>query len=273
MTLPTPGVESRTELSGRVVLVTGATGGLGRTLALACAARGATVVLHGRVVRKLEALYDEIVAAGHPEPTILPLDFASVTAAEAGQAAGALRAQLGRLDALVHTAAMLGSLGPLEHQSFDRWEQVLRVNLAVPMLLTRVLLPLLTNAPDAAIVFTLDTRAQDPRAYWGAYGASKAGLAALAATLADETEQRANLRVNAVSPGPMRSPLRTLTHPGEDKQPLPPPSALVPLFLYLAGGQAKRDSGQVYDGSAWLAGRPAATALVARAPASGGARP
>jgi NAD(P)-dependent dehydrogenase (short-subunit alcohol dehydrogenase family) len=272
MNLPLSGPESTTDLSGRAVLITGAAGGLGRALALACAARGATVVLHGRVVRKLEALYDDIVAAGHPEPTILPLDFATVTADEAGQAAGALRAQLGRLDGLVHTAALLGSLGPLEHQSFDVWQAVLRVNVAAPMLLTRALLPLLADAADAAVLFTLDTRACDPRAYWGAYGASKAALAAFAATFADETEGRANLRFNAVIPGPMRSPLRTLTHPGEDKQALPLPAALAPLYLWLLGAQAKGDSGRVFDGGAWLAGRPADLPLVATA-AGSSARP
>ena len=100
------------DLSGRVILVTGASGGLGRPLALACAGRGATVVLHGRVVRKLEAIYDEIVAGGHPQPTILPLDFATASADDFGQVAGALRAQLGRLDGLVHTAALSGLAGP-----------------------------------------------------------------------------------------------------------------------------------------------------------------
>ncbi len=267
MALPAPGKPCATDLSGRAVLVTGASGGLGKAVALACAARGATVVLHGRVVRRLEALYDEIVAAGHPEPTILPLDLASAGREEVDRAAGALRAQLGRLDALVHVAAMLGSLGPVEHQSFDLWQKVLRVNLSAPMLLTQSLLPLLAEAPDAAIVFTLDTRGQDPRAYWGAYGASKAGVAALAMTLADETENRANLRVNAVVPGPMRSPLRTLTHPGEDKQELPPPAALAPLYLHLLVDQTKADSGRVYDAAAWLAGRPAVAPLVARAAA------
>jgi NAD(P)-dependent dehydrogenase (short-subunit alcohol dehydrogenase family) len=264
MALPVPGQPSATNLAGRAVLVTGASGGLGKALALACAAQGATVVLHGRVVRRLEALYDEIVAAGHPEPTILPLDLATAGSVEVDRAAGALRAQLGRLDALVHVAAMLGSLGPFEHQSFDVWEKVLRVNLSAPMLLTQSLLPLLAEAPDAAIVFTLDTRGQDPRAYWGAYGTSKAGLAALAATLADETENRASLRVNAVVPGPMRSPLRTLTHPGEDKQGLPQPAALAPLYLYLLADQTKTDSGRVYDAAAWLAGRPAVAPRVAR---------
>jgi NAD(P)-dependent dehydrogenase (short-subunit alcohol dehydrogenase family) len=262
MKLPDSGHAPHVDLTGRAILVTGSSGGLGRALSLACAARGATVVLHGRVVRKLEALYDEIVAAGHPEPTILPLDLATATAADFGAVAGALRAQLGRLDGLVHTAATLGSLGPIEHQSFDTWQTVLRVNLAAAMALTRSLRPLLIEAADAAIVFTLDTRGLDPRAYWGAYGASKAGLAALAATLADESEQQPNLRVNAVVPGPIRSPLRTLTHPGEDKLANPLPESLVPLYLYLLGGQAKPESGRCLDAAAWLAGREAATPLV-----------
>jgi NAD(P)-dependent dehydrogenase (short-subunit alcohol dehydrogenase family) len=259
---PDSGRAPPVDLTGRAILVTGSSGGLGRVLSLACAARGATVVLHGRVVRKLEALYDEIVAAGHPEPTILPLDFASATADDFGHVAGALRAQLGRLDGLVHIAATLGSLGPIEHQSFETWQKVLRVNLAAAMALTRSLRPLLIEAADAAIVFTLDTRAFDPRAYWGAYGASKAGLAALAATLADESDQQPNLRVNAVVPGPIRSPLRTLTHPGEDKLANPLPESLVPLYLYLLGGQAKPESGSCLDGAAWLAGRDAVSALV-----------
>jgi NAD(P)-dependent dehydrogenase (short-subunit alcohol dehydrogenase family) len=151
MKLPDSGHAPRVDLTGRAILVTGSSGGLGRPLSLACAARGATVVLHGRVVRKLEALYDEIVAAGHPEPTILPLDLATATAADFGNVAGALRAQLGRLDGLVHTAATLGSLGPIEHQSFETWQTVLRVNLAAAMALTRSLWPLLIEAMDAAI--------------------------------------------------------------------------------------------------------------------------
>jgi len=119
-------------LKERVVLITGASGGVGAALSRACAAQGATVVLHGRVVRKLEALYDEIVEAGHAEPLILPLDLAKATADDFGNVATALQAQVGRLDALVHTAALLGTLGPIEHQSFDAWQRVLRINLAAP---------------------------------------------------------------------------------------------------------------------------------------------
>ena len=262
MPLPTPAAAPSVDIAGRAILVTGATGGLGRPLALACAARGATVVLHGRVVRKLEALYDEIVAAGHPEPTILPLDLSKATRADFDNVAGALRSQLGRLDGIVHTAAFLGSLGPIEHQDPEAWQSAFDVNVTAAMALTRAALPLLSAAPDACVVFTLDTRGIEPHAFWGGYASSKAALAALAATLADEWENRASLRVNAVVPGPVRSPLRTRTHPGEDANSLPSIEALVPLYLHLLGAQAKAESGALIDARAWLAGQPSSRPLV-----------
>ena len=267
-TEPSPAEPSQLDLKGhidltdRVVLITGATGGLGRPLAIACAARGATVVLHGRVVRKLEALYDDIVAAGSPQPTIMPLDFATANGADFDATAGAIRAQLGRLDALVHTAAFLGSLGPLEHQAPDAWSKAYAVNVGAAMALTRACMSLLARSLDASIVFTLDTRGLDPRAYWGGYAATKAAVAALAATLADEVDNRDHIRVNGVVPGPMRSPLRLQTHPGEDHAALPLPESIVPLYLHLIAGQPKAESGMRIDARAWLAGQRAATPLV-----------
>lgn len=248
-------------MEGRVVLITGASGGVGRPLSIACARAGATVVLHGRVVRKLEALYDEIVAEALPEPVILPLDLARAEASDFANIGGALEAQFGRVDALVHTAAMLGSLGPLEHQSFESWVALLRVNVAAPMGLTRIVAPLLNRAPDASVVFTLDSRGQEPRAYWGGYAVTKAGVGALARELADEWEHRANVRVNALVPGPIRSPLRSQTHPGEDATRLAPPEALLPLYRHLIAGQRKEDSEALIDAQAWLAGLPCVTSL------------
>ncbi|MCC7325573.1 MAG: SDR family NAD(P)-dependent oxidoreductase [Burkholderiales bacterium] len=261
MTTPLPNPPPIGSLHDRIVLITGASGGLGAALARACAAHGATVILHGRVVRKLEALYDEITEAQHPEPVILPLDLAKATADDFGNVANALQAQLGRLDGLVHTAALLGSLGPIEHQSFDSWLSLLRVNVAAPMGLTRALLPLLSEAADASVLFTLDNRGEQPRAYWGGYAVTKAAVSALARELADEWENRPQLRINAVVPGPIRSPLRGQTHPGEDRAALPPPDALVPLYLHLLAGQPKADSGQLVDAQAWLMGGPSASAL------------
>jgi NAD(P)-dependent dehydrogenase (short-subunit alcohol dehydrogenase family) len=261
MPLPSPAQTELPDLRERVVLITGATGGVGRPLALACARAGATVVLHARVVRKLEALYDEIIEQKWPEPVILPLDLAKAESGDFANVASALNAQLGRLDSIVHTAAQLGSLGPLEHQSFDSWLALLRVNVAAPMGLTRAAMPLLNAAADASVVFTLDHRGQEPRAYWGGYAVTKAGIATLARELADEWENRANLRVNAVVPGPIRSPLRNQTHPGEDANTLPLPEVLVPLYLHLIAGQSKVDSGALLDAQAWLAGKPCADAL------------
>lgn len=262
MPLPSPAAPAAVDLKDRVVLVTGATGGLGRALSFWLAKAGATVLIHGRVVRKLELLYDELMAEGVPEPVILPLDLGKAEAGDFANVASALEAQFGRLDALIHTAVQLGTLGPLEHQSFDHWLNVLRVNLAAPMGLTRSLLQLLARASDASVTFTLDTRGEDPRAYWGAYAAAKAGISALATIVADEWEARDMLRVNAVIPGPIRSPLRNLTHPAEDAAALPLPVALVPLYLYLVSGQPKSESGARIDAQAWLAGAPAVTSLL-----------
>ena len=251
-------------LRNRVVIITGASGGLGRPLAVACAQAGATVVLHGRNVRKLEAVYDEIVGAAHPEPIILPLDLATAKAEDFANIASALQAQTGRVDAIVHTAVMLGELGPIEHQAFDAWLATLRVDLLAPFGMTRALLPLLRAAPDASVVFTLDTRGEEPKAYWGGYAVAKAALSALLAILADEWDDVANLRVNGIVPGPMRSPLRARTHPGEDIMKLPSPEALLPLYMYLLAGQPKAESGCVIDAQSWLRSKslsPADSAL------------
>jgi NAD(P)-dependent dehydrogenase (short-subunit alcohol dehydrogenase family) len=252
MPLPPAASPYQVRLDNRLVMITGASGGLGRALALGCAARGATVLLHGRIARKLEALYDEIVAAGGPEPSILPLDLATARAEDFANVASAVQAQHGRINAVVHTAVQLGSLGPIEHQAFDQWLSTLRVDLLAPFGLTRALLPLLRAAPDASVVFTLDTRGQEPRAYWGAYAVAKAGLSALLSILADEWDNTPALRVNGVVPGPMRSPLRAQTHPGEDLNRLPAPEVFVPLYLYLIAGQPKAESGGVIDAQAWL---------------------
>jgi NAD(P)-dependent dehydrogenase (short-subunit alcohol dehydrogenase family) len=250
-------------LRDRVVIITGASGGLGHALAAACAQAGATVVLHGRNVRKLEAVYDEIVGGAHPEPIILPLDLATAKPEDFASVGSALQAQTGRVDAIVHTAVMLGELGPIEHQAFDTWLATLRVDLLAPFGLTRALLPLLRAAPNASVVFTLDTRGEDPKAYWGGYAVAKAALSALLTILADEWEDVANLRVNGVVPGPMRSPLRARTHPGDDIMELPSPEALAPLYMYLLDGQPKAESGGVIDAQSWLrkSPRPADSSL------------
>jgi len=226
-------------LAGRVVLVTGAGAGLGCAAAEALGACGATVVLLGRSVRRLEAVYDRIEAAGGPEPAIYPLDLERATYQDFETLAATLEDEFGRLDGLLHNAAMLGDLAPIASFEPTVWARVLQVDLHAPFMLTQVALPLLGRAADAALVFVLDPAVAGGRAYWGAYAAAKAGLAALAITLAEEHESRAALRVNALDPGPMASALRRSAFPAEDPRALPPPAAIAPACVYLLGPDSR----------------------------------
>ena len=239
-------------LAGRVYLVTGATGGLGQPLSRALAAEGATVALHGRVVRKLEALYDAIVGDGAAEPAILPLDYMRASPDDFAAIADAIDREFGRLDGIVHCAAVLPRLAPIEHHSSDDWSAALRVNLSAPALLTRALLPAMIKAPTSTVIFTLDSRGHAPAAYWGSYAAAKAGLEALVQVLNDEWANRPELRVFGVIPGPIDSPMRQRAYPGDAAGSLPPPSALVPIYVDLL---LRREAvGPVVDAGAMIAG-------------------
>ncbi len=251
--LPSDASDSgRPQPRGGVVLVTGATGGLGQVLARAFAQAGATVALHGRVVRKLEALYDSILESGAPEPAILPLDFEKADSHAYADAAEAINKQLGRLDAIVHCAGSLRRLAPFEQHTMEDWISTLRVNLAAPAALTRAMLPMLRRVPAAKVIFTLDTRGHEPKAYWGSYAAAKAGLEALVHVLADEWENTPNLAVMGVIPGPIASPMRRRTHPGDDPAVLRPVESLASLYLTLLGPDTDRYRGKVIDAQALL---------------------
>jgi NAD(P)-dependent dehydrogenase (short-subunit alcohol dehydrogenase family) len=225
----------------RVVLVTGAGQGLGRAVALAAAARGATVALLGRKIEKLEAVYDAIVAAGGAEPAIIPLDLASAATADFEQLAQLLKKDLQRLDAIAHCASHFVPLGPLSGQTLEQWMQLLKVNLAAPFALTRACLPLLVAAPDSSVVFTGETHGAHPLAYWGGFAVSKAGLSTLAAVWGEELELKGRPRVNVFIPGPIASPQRAQSHPAEDRSALRTPEQAALALMYLLG----RESGSV----------------------------
>ena len=232
-------------LKDRVILVTGAGQGVGRTAALTFAAHGATVILHGRKVPKLEAVYDEIEAAGHAKPAIFPLDMEKASDHDYEAFAHAIEREFGRLDGILHNAAQGQRLSPLENQSLDLWLQLLRVNLAAPFALTRACFPLLKLSPDASVVFTGESHGHAPAAYWGGFAVAKSGLETLVKIWSDEWEMYPQLRVNALIPGPVNSPQRTMTHPGEAKGTLPSPEDLMPNYLYLMGSDSRGISGQI----------------------------
>jgi NAD(P)-dependent dehydrogenase (short-subunit alcohol dehydrogenase family) len=222
-------------LSGRTILVTGAGAGIGRAAALAYAGHGASVILVGRTVSRLEAVYDEIEAAGGAQPAILPLDFASAPEDAYSGLAAAVDETFGRLDGLLHNAGVLGERRPIESASWKDWQEVMQVNLNSQFLLTRALIPLLRAAPRASVVFTSSGVGRRGRAYWGAYAVSKFATEGLMQVLADELENTSDIRVNSLNPGATNTAMRRAAYPGEVPEDNPSPEAIMPAYLYLMG--------------------------------------
>ncbi len=231
-------------LRERVVLVTGAGQGLGRAVALAAAQHGATVALLGRKVEKLERTYDAITKEGWPEPALIPLDLATASDTDFENLRHVVGRELGRLDGVVHCAAEFVPLGPLADQGLEPWMKMLRVNLAAPFALTRAVLPLLADSPHGSVVFTGETHGEAPRAYWGGFAVAKAALSTLATIWADELEHAGGAKINVIVPGPIDSPQRAQSHPGEDRSRLPRPEALACAYLYLLGPESPGISGR-----------------------------
>lgn len=230
-------------LAGRVILVTGASDGIGRAVALALAAHGATVALHGRSLKKLEKVYDTIVAAGHPKPALLPLDLEKAVAQDYDALVTGLEQEFGRLDGLLHNASLLVTRSPIEHYDVPTWCRVLHVNLTAAFVLTQVCLPLLQRSADASIVFTTSGVGQRGRAYWGAYAVSKFGTEGLAQVLAHEFEGNPKIRVNLINPGAVRTGIRALAYPAEDTTRLVTADQIVAPYLWLLGPDSAGISG------------------------------
>jgi NAD(P)-dependent dehydrogenase (short-subunit alcohol dehydrogenase family) len=236
---PAPG-----SLRDRVILITGAANGIGRAVADACAAQGASVILLDRDVRGLEQAYDAITAAGHPEPALYPMDLKGATPDDYATLADTIANEFGRLDGLVHNAAYLGALVPFANFEHELWFETLQVNLNAPYLLTMACLGLLQPSGDASIVFAADAAGRHGKAYWGAYAVSKAATEGFMQVLADEFEANTPIRVNSLDPGPVRTALRRLAYPFEDRDSLRVPADVVKPFLFLLGPDSKGITGQ-----------------------------
>jgi NAD(P)-dependent dehydrogenase (short-subunit alcohol dehydrogenase family) len=234
-------------LRGRVIMITGASGGFGRALALECARAGASVILSGRNGAKLDGIYDEIEALGAPQPAIARLDLATATAVDYDHLAKTIADEFGRLDGLVHAAALLGERTPLEHYDVPTWCRVLHVNLTAPFILTQVLMPSLRNSTDASVIFVSSGVVKNPRPFWGAYAVSKCGLDSVRGMLSQELESEGNIRVNSVNPGRMRTGMRAAAYPAEDPNSLPSPASVAGPFLYLLGPDGRGINGEYFD--------------------------
>jgi NAD(P)-dependent dehydrogenase (short-subunit alcohol dehydrogenase family) len=234
-------------LRDRVILVTGATRGIGRVAALAFAAHGATLVLHGRQVQALEEVYDEVLARGGPEPAALPLDLDKATTRDYDGLAAAIDSRLGRLDGILHNAAHVEKLSTLDQQTAEEWLRMLRINLVAPFAITQSCARMLKAAPDASVVFTLETHGRAPAAFWGGYAVSKAALETLLRIQTEEWRDHPALRANAIVPGPVASPSRAKTHPGEVAASRRAPESLMPAYLYLMGPDSRGMTGEIVE--------------------------
>ncbi|WP_423811307.1 YciK family oxidoreductase [Pseudidiomarina gelatinasegens] len=219
-------------LAGKTILITGAGDGIGREAAKTFAQCGATVILLGRTVKKLEAVYDEIVAAGGPEPAIVPLDMKGATKSHYQGMAATIVEQFGHLDGLLQNASLLGVLSPFEHIDHDSWNDIMQVNVTAQFMMTQALMPALKKAPHASIVFTSSGVGRQGKAFWGPYAVSKFATEGLAQVMADEYDGT-NVRVNVINPGATRTTMRSKAYPAEDPNKLKTPTDLMPLYVYL----------------------------------------
>lgn len=231
-------IPAKTLLRDRIIAVTGAGSGIGSTLAKTYAQYGATVILLGRTSDTLEKVYDEISAAGSPPAAIYVVDFNDAEEEDYRHMAASFDREFGRLDGIVHNAAILGQRTSLRNYSVDIWQSVFRVNVTAPFIMTKSLLPLLQSSDHASIIFTGSSVGYSGRAYWGAYAASKAATENLMQTLADELYKTYTIRSNSINPGATRTPMRAKAYPGENPDTVKSPAILMPLYLYLMGADS-----------------------------------
>ncbi len=233
-------------LTGKTILVTGAGDGIGKDAALHYAQHGATVILLGRTVSKLEAVYDEIEAKGYPQAAIVPLDMKGASKQNYLDMADTINEQFGQLDGLLHNAGLLGSITPFEQIDEASFDEVMQVNVKAQLLMTQALLPLLKKSPDSRVVFTSSTVGHIGRAYWGSYAISKFATEGMMQILADELSDT-SVRVNAINPGATRTKMRASAYPAEDAELLKTPQDIMPLYVYLMAPEGQTVHGQCID--------------------------
>ena len=234
-------------LKDRIILITGATDGIGKALALHAATLGAQVILHGRNVDKLENVYDMLEAIdGAPRPSIAVLDLASANSESYVSLANSVEQEFGRLDGLVLNASILGERYSIEQYDAVLWQRVMHVNLTSAFALTQVLLPMLNNSDDPSVIYTSSGVGRTGKAFWGAYAVSKFATEGLSQVLADEHRQ-GKLRANCINPGATRTGMRLSAYPAEDRDKLKRPEDVLAPYIYLLGPDSRGITGQSFD--------------------------
>ncbi|MGB2742510.1 MAG: YciK family oxidoreductase [Cognaticolwellia sp.] len=230
-------------LAGKTILITGAGAGIGRQAALTYAELGATVILLGKTVAKLEAVYDDILAKGYPEPAIVPLDLKGATKQNYIDLAATITHQFGKLDGALLNASILGELTPFNQIHEQIWQDVMQVNINAQFLLAQALMPSLLKAENASLIFTSSGVGNKGKAYWGAYSVSKFATEGMMQVIADEYEN-SSLRTNAINPGATNTGMRLSAYPAENKSDIASAEDIMPLYVYLMADDSKSVNGQ-----------------------------
>ncbi|WP_286261690.1 YciK family oxidoreductase [Thalassotalea atypica] len=231
-------------LENKVILVTGAGSGIGRQAALTYAQLGATVILLGRTVEKLESVYDEILAKGYPEAAIVPLDMKGASKQNYIDMANTIIDQFGKLDGALLNASVLGELTPFSTIHEQIFDDVMQINVKAQFLLSQALIPVMLKSSTPSLVFTSSGVGNKGRAYWGAYSMSKFATEGMMELIADEYDNT-NLRTNAINPGATKTPMRTKAYPAEDQDTLAKPLDIMPLYVYLMSDDSSSINGKV----------------------------
>jgi NAD(P)-dependent dehydrogenase (short-subunit alcohol dehydrogenase family) len=234
-------------LEDRVIMITGATDGIGRALAVRAAELGGRIILHGRNVKRLEEVYDEIDSIeGAPRPSIAELDLATAEGEAYSSLATSIEEEFGRLDGLVHNAGILGNRHSIEQYDPAEWQRVMHINLTAPFVLTQVLMPALKKSTHPSVIFTSSGVGRVGKAFWGAYAVSKFGTEGLSQILSNENKHT-GMRVNCINPGAVRTKMRLAAYPAEDRDALKGPQDILATYLYLLGPDSESVTGQSLD--------------------------
>jgi NAD(P)-dependent dehydrogenase (short-subunit alcohol dehydrogenase family) len=234
------------ELSGKVILVTGANKGFGRAMSLDLAKAGATVILLGRDLAGLEEVYDEIVNFNYNEPILYPLDLEGAEPKHYEEMAIRIMDEFGKLDGIVHNASILGTMMSIAEYDIKIWYSVMQINLNAQFMLTQFLIPALVKSEDARVIFLSSTVGRMGRAYWGAYSVSKFATEGMAKALSEELEHT-NIKVNTLNPNKMRTKMRQDAYPAENRDELPTPEEKSPAIVYLFSEDAKKYNGEMLE--------------------------
>lgn len=245
ISIPTDYQPQQNCLKNKIILITGAGDGIGAAAAKAYAKFGATIILLGKTVSKLEKVYDEIINNGFAQPAIIPLDLEKATTEQYSELAHTIENEFNHLDGLLHNAAIFTGLMSITDFDIKSWEQITKINLHAPFLLSQAMIPLLNKSEDSSMVFTSTNVANKGRAYWGAYGVTKAAADNLMGILADELEVNTPIRVNSINPGRVRTRIRALAYPGEDPMDNPAAEDIMDAYIYLMSTESKDVNGKI----------------------------